>query len=115
MIRERSPFGEVTRKLLPILVLSLVGIVVVANVLLYRWITRSVVKPLDMLRHSAEHIKEGNLQFSLDLHSKDEIGQLNETFENMRKRLHESIQLRLQDEENRKELISISLMTCALP
>ena len=59
-----------------------------------------------MLRHSAEHIKEGNLQFSLDLHSKDEIGQLNETFENMRKRLHESIQLRLQDEENRKELIS---------
>lgn len=106
VIRERSPFGEVTRKLLPILVLSLVGIVVVANVLLYRWITRSVVKPLDMLRNSAEHIKEGNLQFSLDLHSKDEIGQLNETFENMRKRLHESIQLRLQDEENRKELIS---------
>ncbi|MCV4230711.1 HAMP domain-containing histidine kinase [Virgibacillus sp. LDC1] len=106
VIRERSPFGEVTRKLLPILVLSLVGIVVVANVLLYRWITRSVVKPLDLLRHSAEHIKEGNLQFSLDLHSKDEIGQLNETFENMRKRLLESIQLRLQDEENRKELIS---------
>lgn len=106
VIRERSPFGEVTRKLLPILVLSLIGIVVVANVLLYRWITRSVVKPLDLLRNSAEHIKEGNLQFSLDLHSKDEIGQLNETFENMRKRLHESIQLRLQDEENRKELIS---------
>lgn len=106
VIRERSPFGEVTRKLLPILVLSLVGIVVVANVLLYRWITRSVVKPLDMLRNSAEHIKEGNLQFSLDLQSKDEIGQLNETFENMRKRLHESIQLRLQDEENRKDLIS---------
>ncbi|MGG4342205.1 ATP-binding protein [Paenibacillus lautus] len=106
VIRERSPFGEVTRKLLPILVLSLVGIVVVANVLLYRWITRSVVKPLDLLRKSAEHIKEGNLQFSLELHSKDEIGQLNETFENMRKRLHESIQLRLQDEENRKELIS---------
>lgn len=106
VIRERSPFGEVTRKLLPILVLSLVGIIVVANVMLYRWITRSVVKPLDLLRNSAEHIKEGNLQFSLDMHSKDEIGQLNETFENMRKRLHESIQLRLRDEENRKELIS---------
>ncbi|SEM62558.1 His Kinase A (phospho-acceptor) domain-containing protein [Paenibacillus sp. cl141a] len=106
VIRERSPFGEVTRKLLPILVLSLVGIIVVANVMLYRWITRSVVKPLDLLRNSAEHIKEGNLQFSLDMHSKDEIGQLNETFESMRKRLHESIQLRLRDEENRKELIS---------
>lgn len=106
VIRERSPFGEVTRRLLPVLVLSLVGIAIVANVLLYRWITRSVVKPLNMLRQSAEQIKEGNLQHSLDLQSRDEIGQLNETFEDMRKRLHDSIQLRLRDEENRKELIS---------
>ncbi|SYX84121.1 sensor histidine kinase [Paenibacillus alvei] len=106
VIRERSPFGEVIRKLLPILIIILFGVVVVANLLLYRWITRSVVKPLDLLRTSADHIKEGNLQFSLDLHSKDEIGQLNEAFENMRKRLLESVQLRLQDEENRKELIS---------
>ncbi|KIV55946.1 histidine kinase [Aneurinibacillus migulanus] len=106
VIHERSPFGEVIRKLLPILVLILIGVIVIANVLLYRWITRSVVKPLDILRNSAENIKEGNLQFSLDLRSKDEIGQLNEAFENMRKRLHESVQLRLQDEENRKELIS---------
>ncbi|KOP68597.1 histidine kinase [Bacillus sp. FJAT-18019] len=106
VIRERSPFGEVTRRLLPVLVLSLVGIAIVGNVLLFRWITRSVVKPLNMLRNSAEHIKEGNLQFSLDLHSRDEIGQLNEAFEDMRKRLHDSIQLRLRDEENRKELIS---------
>jgi len=106
VIRERSPFGEVTRRLLPVLVLVLVGIAIVANVLLYRWITRSVVKPLLMLRQSAEHIKEGNLQNSLVLHSKDEIGQLNEAFEDMRKRLHESILLRLRDEENRKELIS---------
>ncbi|MDN9011577.1 HAMP domain-containing sensor histidine kinase [Brevibacillus laterosporus] len=106
VIRERSPFGEVIRRLLPILILILIGVVVVANMLLYRWITRSVVKPLDLLRTSADHIKEGNLQFSLDLRSKDEIGQLNETFENMRKRLLESVQLRLKDEENRKELIS---------
>lgn len=106
VIRERSPFSEVTRRLLPVLVLSLVGIAIIANVLLYRWITRSVVKPLNMLRQSAEHIKEGNLQNSLDLQSRDEIGQLNEAFEDMRKRLYESIQLRLRDEENRKELIS---------
>lgn len=98
VIRERSPFGEVTRRLLPILVCLLLGVIVVANVLLYRWITRSVVKPLDMLRHSAENIKEGNLDFALALNSKDEIGQLNEAFENMRRRL--------QDEESRKELIS---------
>lgn len=106
VIRERSPFAEVTRKLLPILLLLLLAVIVVANVLLYRWITRSVVKPLDAMRTSAEQIKEGNLHYALDLQSKDEIGQLNEAFENMRKRLQESVALRLQDEENRKELIS---------
>ncbi|WP_136605571.1 sensor histidine kinase [Paenibacillus dokdonensis] len=106
VIRERSPFGEVTRRLFPIIILVLIGLIVIANMLLYRWITRSVVKPLHLLRNSAEHIQEGNLQFSLDLDSRDEIGQLNEAFENMRQRLQESVQLRLQDEENRKELIS---------
>lgn len=106
VIRERSPYAEVTRRLLPILSMILIGFLVIANMLLYRWITRSVVKPLDVLRKSAERIKEGNLEFALDPHSKDEIGQLNEAFESMRKRLQESVQLRLQDEENRKELIS---------
>jgi signal transduction histidine kinase len=106
VIRERSPFAELSRKLLPVLSFILIGVLVVTNMLLYRWITRSVVKPLDLLRDSAERIKEGNLQFKLELHSKDEIGQLNEAFENMRERLQQSVDLRLQDEESRKELIS---------
>jgi signal transduction histidine kinase len=106
VIRERSPFAELTRKLLPILSFMLIGVLIIANMLLYRWITRSVIKPLNLLRRSAEHIKDGNLQFKLDLHSNDEMGQLNEAFESMRQRLQESVDLRLQYEENRKELIS---------
>ncbi|GAA3408430.1 HAMP domain-containing sensor histidine kinase [Paenibacillus hodogayensis] len=106
VIRERSPFAELSRKLLPVLSLLLIGTLVVANMLLYRWITRSVVKPLNLLRASAERIQEGNLQFKLDLRSQDEIGLLSEAFENMRQRLEQSVSLRLRDEENRKELIS---------
>lgn len=106
VIRERSPFAELTRRLLPVLSILLIGVLIIANWLLYRWITRSVVKPLNLLRSSAERIKEGNLQFQLDLNSKDEVGQLNEAFESMRQRLQESVNLRLQDEENRMELIS---------
>ncbi|RAV21236.1 sensor histidine kinase [Paenibacillus contaminans] len=106
VFRERSPFVGLTRRLLPVLTLILVGVLVVANVLLYRWITRSVVKPLNKLRSFTERIEDGNLQFKLDLHSKDEIGKLNEAFEKMRQRLQESVSLRLQYEENRKELIS---------
>ncbi|OAB25483.1 two-component sensor histidine kinase [Paenibacillus macquariensis subsp. defensor] len=106
VIKEHSPLAAITRRLLPILSLILIGVLVIANVLLYRWITRSVIKPLNMLRDSAERIQEGNLQFELNLQSKDEIGQLNEAFETMRLRLKESVNLRLQYEENRKELIS---------
>jgi len=106
VIRERSPFAEVIRNLLPILSIMLVGLLVIANVLLYRWLTRSVIKPLHLLRDSAERIKSGNLQFELNLHSKDEMGQLSGAFESMRQRLQESVQLQLQYEENRKELIS---------
>jgi len=106
VIRERSPFAELTRKLLPMLSILLIGLLVIANILLYRWITRSVVKPLNLLRNSAEQIQEGNLQFALELQSKDEIGQLNKAFENMRQRLQASVDLRLRDEENRKELLS---------
>ncbi|WP_018756350.1 sensor histidine kinase [Paenibacillus terrigena] len=106
VIRERSPFAEVVRNLLPILSIILVGVLVIANILLYRWLTRSVIKPLHLLRDSAERIKDGNLQFELNLHSKDEMGQLSGAFESMRQRLQESVQLQLQYEENRKELIS---------
>ncbi|OME67982.1 two-component sensor histidine kinase [Paenibacillus odorifer] len=106
VIKEHSPFAELTRRLLPIFSLILIGVLVVANVLLYRWITRSVIKPLNKLRDSAERIQEGDLQFELNLQSKDEIGELNKAFETMRQRLQESVNLRLQYEENRKELIS---------
>ncbi|WP_337104253.1 sensor histidine kinase [Paenibacillus sp. YIM B09110] len=106
VIRERSPFAELTRKLLPVMSLLLIGVLIIANLLLYRWITRSFIKPLNQLRNSAEQIKAGNLSFKLELSSNDEVGQLNEAFESMRKQLQQSNELRRQDEENRKELIS---------
>ena len=106
VIRERSPFAELTRKLLPVMSFLLIGVLIIANLLLFRWITRSFIKPLNQLRSSAEHIKDGNLSFELQLNSNDEVGQLSEAFESMRNQLQLSYALRQQDEVNRKELIS---------
>lgn len=106
VMRERSPFAEVVRTLLPILILVLLAVMLLTGMLLYRYVTRSIVQPLDVLRRSAEQIKEGDLQFELKPQSRDEIGQLSMTFEEMRRRLNESIQLQLQYEDNRKQLIS---------
>ncbi|MEI2281764.1 HAMP domain-containing sensor histidine kinase [Paenibacillus polysaccharolyticus] len=106
VIRERSPFAELTRKLLPVMSLLLIGVLIIANLLLFRWITRSFIQPLHQLRSSAEQIKNGNLSFKLEPSSNDEVGQLSEAFESMRNQLQRSNELRQQDEINRRELIS---------
>lgn len=106
VIRERSPFAELTRKLLPVMSLLLIGVLVIANLLLFRWITRSFIQPLHQLRSSADQIKNGNLSFELQPASNDEVGQLSEAFESMRKQLQHSNELRQQDEASRRELIS---------
>lgn len=94
------------RKLLPILIGVFLAILLLTSVLLYRYVTRKIVKPLDELRRSAEHIKNGDLTFQLHPHSHDEVGQLLMSFEDMRQKLLESVQLQLHYEDNRKQLLS---------
>lgn len=106
VIRERSPFAEVIRTILPILIIVFVLILLLTGFLLYRYFTRKIVQPLDQLRQSAEQIKDGNLTFQLTSDSKDEVGQLVDTFDQMRQKLYDSIQMQLHYEENRKQLLS---------
>ncbi|GGG70938.1 sensor histidine kinase [Paenibacillus radicis (ex Gao et al. 2016)] len=106
VIRERSPFAEVIRTLLPILIGMLAAILLLTGWLLYRYVTRKIIKPLDALRRSAEHITEGDLTFQLHSSSRDEVGQLVLTFDQMRRQLYDSVQLQLHYEENRKQLLS---------
>lgn len=106
VLRERSPFAEMIRKLFPILIVVLLAILLFTNWLLFRLITRSIIKPLNGLRQSAEQIKEGDLHFEVKAQGNDEIGQLCVSFEEMRRQLKHSVQLQLQYEENRKELLS---------
>lgn len=74
--------------------------------LLIFWIYRSILKPLNILRIATNHIKEGDLNYSVTSVANDEIGQLCDDFENMRLRLKKLIEDRLQYEEDIKELIS---------
>lgn len=106
VLRERSPFAELVRTLLPILIAIFIAILLLTGLLLYRYVTRKIIHPLDRLRQSAEHIRDGDLTFELQATSRDEIGQLVQTFDQMRQQLFDSIQLQLHYEENRKQLLS---------
>ncbi|MED1913846.1 HAMP domain-containing sensor histidine kinase [Bacillus thuringiensis] len=88
------------------LILSLLTIVALTNGVLTFLVSRSIIRPLYALKQAANEIKEGNLEHPVQLHRKDELGELGEAFEEMRGRLYDSIHLQLQYEENRKQLIS---------
>jgi len=87
-------------------IISFLVIITFTGVLLMFWIYRSILRPLNRLRVGMNQIKEGDLDYSVQTETKDEIGQICEDFEEMRIRLKEQIESRLQYEEDIKELIS---------
>ena len=70
------------------------------------WIYRSIAVPLVKLRKATQNIKEGNLDFVLEVEGKDEFSQLCQDFEQMRKRLKESTEEKILMDKENKELIS---------
>lgn len=70
------------------------------------WIYRSVATPLVMLRKATQNIKDGNLDFVLDVEGADEFAELCRDFEEMRRRLKESAEEKLVLDKENKELIS---------
>ena len=70
------------------------------------WIYRGISVPLKKLRVATNNIKEGNLDFTLDVEMGSEIGELCGDFEDMRKRLRESAEEKVQYDTDNKELIS---------
>ncbi|MEK7014432.1 sensor histidine kinase [Bacillus sp. FSL R9-9410] len=106
VLKKQSSFVDLTQKLFPILFVALLLLAILLIGLVSYFVSRSVIKPIFVLKDATERIKEGNLDFQIPVTSYDEVGQLNQGFEEMRKKLKESIEVQTQYEENRKELIS---------
>ena len=70
------------------------------------WIYRSIATPLVKLKKATQNIKEGNLDFVLDVEGDDEFSELCRDFEEMRKRLKESADEKVLLDKENKELIS---------
>ena len=70
------------------------------------WIYRSVATPLVKLRKATQNIKDGDLDFVLDVEGADEFAELCRDFEEMRRRLKESAEEKLVLDKENKELIS---------
>ena len=74
--------------------------------LLMAWVYRALLQPLHKLQEATKQIRDGNLDFTLEVDNEDEIGQLCQDFEEMRLRLKESQEEKVQYDKESKELIS---------
>lgn len=106
LVTDFSPIGAFAGKFFLSMMLAVLLILILTNGLLTFLVSRSIIRPIQSLKNAAWQIKEGNLDCSVSCKSNDEIGQLCQAFEEMRSRLKESIELQMQYEDNRKELIS---------
>lgn len=87
-------------------IISFLIIICFTAFILMLWIYRSILRPLNILRIATNQLREGDLDYSVQSESEDEIGQLCNDFEKMRIRLKELIEEQLKYEEDMKELIS---------
>jgi histidine kinase len=106
LITDIQPLIKIFRSLSLTIGLAVIIVLILTNGLLTYTVAKRIVNPLNKLKDSANKIKEGNLDFNVDIDSKDEIGELSTAFNDMRGRLKNSLELQHQYENNRKELIS---------
>lgn len=87
-------------------ILALLVILVLTSLILTVWIYTSIVTPIYHLQVATKKITDGNLDFELPAGGDDEIGELCTDFEEMRRRLKESAEEKIEAERQNKELIS---------
>ncbi len=81
-------------------------IMLVTALLLNRWLKKSFYQPLSELNQAMRHIRDGNLEYALKADENSEFGELYHNYEDMRLRLKESADEKLEHERQSKELIS---------
>lgn len=87
-------------------IVSIIVILLFTAGMLSVWMHNSLMKPIKKLQEAAQNIKEGNLDFTIEAESNDEIGELCKDFEEMRQRLKESTEEKMRAEQESKTLIS---------
>lgn len=88
------------------LVLAIIIILIFVACFTLAWLHKLLISPLTGLSKATKEITEGNLDFSLKTSRRDEIGELQNDFDNMRIHLKESMNEQLKNAEAAKEMMS---------
>lgn len=90
------------------MVVTLIVILVFTGAVMTFWIYTSITSPLNKLKEATQKIKDGDLDFVLEVETEkeDEISELCQNFEAMRRRLKESEEEKERYDRESRELIS---------
>ena len=94
------------KSLMADIMVSILLILVLTACMLTVWIYTSLINPIKKLQTAAQNIKDGNLDFTIEAESNDEIGELCKSFEEMRQRLKDNAEEKINGEKENKTLIS---------
>ena len=94
------------QELISQIALMILLVLVITAVLLTSWLYSAIIRPLGTLQKATQAIKDGDLNFSLEVTGNDEISELCQDFEAMRVRLKENAEEKIQFDRENKILIS---------
>ncbi len=88
------------------MIFVIVVVLLITGMVLTKWIYKSVFAPINRLNLAMKEIAGGNFEYTLESKEKNEIGELYRNYEDMRLRLKESTEEKLENERRNRELIS---------
>lgn len=98
---ERSLTAKLIAVLIVFVLLFIIAIVVVSLIT-----SRTIVDPINKIARGANEIAKGNLDYEIQYQSKNELGQLAESFDYMRKRLKRSLLDKNEATQQQKEMVA---------
>ncbi len=88
------------------MIFVMIVILMITAILLTQWLGMNFFTPINRLNIAMKHIRDGNLDYRLQTDEEGEIGELYHNYEDMRLRLKESAEEKLEREQQNRELIS---------
>ena len=97
---------EVARPLFLYMAISVLVFLILTALVLIMWIKKDMYNPVQELNTAMQNIAEGNLDYRLTTQAEGEFGTLYKNYEDMRLRLKESTDEKMESENQNRELIS---------
>ena len=98
--------GLISKRLMIDMIVAMVIILTVTSLIVTGWVMNGVYRPIRQLSQAMHQIADGDFEYSLTTNKTGEIATLFNNYEQMRLRLKESAEEKVQNEKQNKELIS---------